>query len=304
MQRFFCPFNPHVIFFVVTCLVNAADAKELRSFVEAYCIRCHGAQTQKGDRRFDTLKLDPRSEGELELWKDVLDRVNLGDMPPAESKQPNDEERVAFAEILSEKISDSSQRIGSKRLGTTLRRLNRIEYDRSMRSVLSLHDMVLDLTGDFPPDESVQHFRNIGSELVVSDFLMSRYVEAANQYLGAAESPRVKPEPRSWSFKAPFCPTGNRHDGKDKAGQYQHVRKNYHDEGGFLWLKEFASGVPISGYYRIRVRATGIGRDHPYDDSIVRVPREDPIRMQVVAGAIRFGDLDTNNSSDRLLAEF
>ena len=129
-------------------------------------------------------------------------------------------------------------------------------------------------------------------------------MNAAQQYLDAATHPLQKPEPKKWTFKAPFFRHRNRKDGKDRPGQYQHVRKNYHDSGGFLWIRKFTEGVPHKGNYKIRIKATGIDREYPYPEKYVGVPKEDPIRMQVIAGAARYGDLETNNASDRLLAEY
>ncbi|MEC8777904.1 MAG: c-type cytochrome domain-containing protein [Verrucomicrobiota bacterium] len=34
---------------------EAKDGKLVRGFLEVYCIKCHGSEKQKGDRRFDHL---------------------------------------------------------------------------------------------------------------------------------------------------------------------------------------------------------------------------------------------------------
>ena len=167
--------------------------------------------------------------------------------------------------------------------------------------MLSLESLLIEPTGDFPPDETHQNFRNNGETLVLSDFLLSRYLEASDKFLHAAVAPAIQPKVQNWTFNAPFYRTSNRHDGKDVPGKYQHIRKNYHDDGGFLWLSKFAKGVPLNGRYKIRVKADGIDREYPYSETRLRVPKDDPIRMQIVAGSAAAGDLETRNSLDKVL---
>ena len=289
---------------VLAAFAGRALAEDPAKFIRSYCVGCHGPLKQEGDRRFDQLTETTSSIDEMELWQDLLDQISLGEMPPPEARQPLPGERAAIATAITAMLASASDTLSPGNSATVMRRLNRFEYDRSVRKLLRLPEILVDPTDRFPPDEVDHHFSNIGSSLVLSDFLLTRYIEAAGQYLSAAIHPARQPPSRVWRFQAPFCPTGNRHDGQDRPGQYQNVRKNYHDVGGFLWIKKFSEGVPHAGNYRVRVRAAAMGRDYPYPESLIKVPKADPLRMEVVAGAARYGELDTNNTSDRLLAEF
>ncbi|MFK8115593.1 MAG: DUF1592 domain-containing protein [Rubripirellula sp.] len=290
--------------FCILLVTVASKGESPKQFLATHCVRCHGSETQEAERRFDDLGDSPTTVAQLERWKDALDRINLGDMPPVDEPQPSDQLRVAIAEEMQSILANASKKLTAGSNATVLRRLNRFEYDRSVRQLLSLQDMLIDPTGDFPPDESNHGYRNIGESLVLSDFLLSRYLEASSKYLRAAIAPSQRPESQTWTFEAPFYQTANRHDGKDRPGKYQHIRKNYDDDGGFLWISRFTKGVPVSGNYQIRVKADGIGRDYPYPERVLKIPKDDPIRMQVVAGNAKFGDLETNNPSDRVLANF
>ncbi len=272
-------------------------------FLATYCVRCHGPAKQEADRRFDQLA-ELSVEDRMVLWQDALDRINLGDMPPAESRQPAAAERVVVAEQIGALVAAARKSLSPAGKATLLRRLNRFEYDRSVRQLLSLEGMLADPTDSFPPDDAEDHFRNIGSKLVMSDFHLRSYLNAAQLYCEAATHPQQQPRPQTWRFTAPFCPTGNRHDGLNEPGRFQHIRKNYHDAGGFLWIRKLTEGVPHSGDYRIRVRAEAIGRDYPYPEQLVKVMKADSLRMEIVAGTHRGGDLSTNNPTDVLLAEF
>lgn len=57
----------------------------LKRFLGTYCNDCHGADKQNGDRRFDQLSLPVSKVDTLIDLKDILDQINLGDMPPREA---------------------------------------------------------------------------------------------------------------------------------------------------------------------------------------------------------------------------
>ncbi len=61
------------------------------SFLQQHCLGCHGEKKQKGDRRFDHLELNFDDEDTAFEWQEILDMVNLGEMPPEDEPQPSDE---------------------------------------------------------------------------------------------------------------------------------------------------------------------------------------------------------------------
>ena len=53
-------------------LAVADNLADFRPFLKTYCIECHGAEKQKGDYRFDTLKTDLSDIETLETWQNIL----------------------------------------------------------------------------------------------------------------------------------------------------------------------------------------------------------------------------------------
>ena len=292
-----------VVVGVVLLSAIAASAKTPHAFVQEYCVRCHGEKRQKGDRRFDQLDASITKVPELDAWQEILDQINRGSMPPEDVKQPSSEERVAIAKELTGRLRSAVAKLAPSATATTLRRLNRYEYDRSVRELLGVK-MLADPTGAFPPDEAEHNFLNIGSSLVLSDFLLARYLKASDVYLQHAIHPTQRPQSNKLVFNAPYCNIGNRLDGLDRRGHYQHLRKNHHDQGGFLGISRFRQGVAHSGNYRIRISATAIGRNYPYPEKRLKVPKADPLRLGVVATLAGNSDLTALHASDVRLAEF
>ena len=78
---------------LVIAVGTSVGADERASkFLKQHCIRCHGSEEQKADRRFDTLPSQIRSLNDLERYQEIVDLLNLGEMPPEDEPQPTAEE--------------------------------------------------------------------------------------------------------------------------------------------------------------------------------------------------------------------
>jgi len=276
----------------------------VQPFLDTYCIDCHGPEKQKGDRRYDTLANDFQNSDSIILWQDIADLMNLGDMPPEEKKQPSVAERQQVIDWITGRLEIAYAEAKSTNRKTVLRRLNRDEYNRTVRDLLKLEDTLADPTESFPPDETEENFNNIGSALITSDFLLQGYLDAAEAYIERASRLGPKPTVESYHFEAPFYTARNRWDGKDVAGKFQHIRKNTTDQDGFMWLEKLEEGVPESGYYKLRFKAQAINRVYPYPEEIVGTRKSEPLRVDVIAGSRQYGELEFRTSSDRRVADF
>ena len=194
---------------------EAFYADTVQPFLDTYCISCHGPDKQKGDRRYDTLTNDFRDSESIILWQDIADLMNLGDMPPEEKKQPGTRERQQVIDWITGRLEIAYAEAKSTDRKTVLRRLNRDEYNRTVRDLLKLEDTLADPTESFPPDETEENFNNIGSALITSDFLLQGYLDAAEAYIEQASRMGAKPKIESYHFDAPFYTARNRWDGKD-----------------------------------------------------------------------------------------
>ena len=62
----------------------------VHQFINNYCIRCHGIDEEKGDRTFHELSyrenekrlINLENPDKVNLLQDILDQLNLGEMPP------------------------------------------------------------------------------------------------------------------------------------------------------------------------------------------------------------------------------
>ena len=173
------------LFFLSQPVFGAIPA--LQPFLNEHCTDCHDGEVKKGDLDLTTLSTEASNSAALKKWVRVFDRVAAGEMPPAKKKQPSAEAvqdfMVALGADLVRKSDDEK--------GTVLRRLNRQEYQNTLRDLLGVPVNVIDT---LPEDGRAHGFDNIGEALSISGIQMQRYMEAAELGIDAALNQGVKPE--------------------------------------------------------------------------------------------------------------
>jgi mono/diheme cytochrome c family protein len=164
---------------------------QVRPFLVRHCLACHGAEKPKGDLRLDRLSPDFADEVNRERWRAVLRRLQAGEMPPkSKPRPPADAVRLLADWISGQAAAAEAARRAQGRV--VLRRLNRVEYENTVRDLLGVE---ADLKELLALDSSRDGFDNVGAALHVSSFAMERYLEAADGALSLAITNRPKPPP-------------------------------------------------------------------------------------------------------------
>ncbi|TWU50619.1 hypothetical protein Poly51_39110 [Rubripirellula tenax] len=275
------------------------------AFVRDNCIRCHNAEEQKGDRSFSLLDSDLDGEEAARQWQDILDVLNLGEMPPEDEPQPKADETKQFVAVVTRQLQAFYE---SNKASTEshVRRLNRYEYRNTIQDLCGINLESFDPTSYFPVDERKDGFDNIGEELVFSDYLLQRQLDAASQVIDKAFHANTKNDTTLERFmpndmcnrKFHFRPQITFMVNVD--GSYVDV--GHGDKKSDRVLSKNYKGVPADGYYTIRVKAEGINREYPYDPKLMRVNRDEPITMEVLVANPRVGGRLTGNPTDRSIA--
>ncbi len=222
----------------------AAYDQEIVHLLGTYCHQCHGEKKQKGDLNLQRYKTGAEAEKARKIWKEVSDQLQSRDMPPEQEKQPSDAERaklVAWVKSLSAADAPDPGRV-------TVRRLNRLEYNNTIRDLIGLDFKPAD---DFPEDDVGNGFDNIGDVLSLPPLLMEKYLIAADQILDRAivvEQPSFDIDLTTWPLLA---------DGKEMAKPGPDPDKKGKDEGVTVTVASELRGLiafPIAGRYTAKIR--------------------------------------------------
>ena len=107
--------------------------KEILPVLKANCVKCHGADKQKGDVRLDTLSPDFLNDRRAaEIWHDASDQIKLGEMPPEDEKTLSSNERRLLTEWIDSNLENALQKMKGEENEAVIRRLNRTEYQLSL----------------------------------------------------------------------------------------------------------------------------------------------------------------------------
>ncbi|HAH99653.1 MAG TPA: hypothetical protein DCO70_09965 [Verrucomicrobiales bacterium] len=256
-------------------------------FVKRYCIKCHDADREKGDRNFEPFLEQPSKAEHHSLLKEILDQLNLGEMPPRKKhvvQPPNMQRRQMIAALANYLAAIQSSNAPT---ATVMRRLTRYEYNYTLRDLLGVDTIAADATRLFPADNTSHGFPNYGPVQALSDVQLQHYIKAARTYLERAlVMGKQRPEVRRWIFK----PKDLIHEKKNVGtvryrvisadGKYLDIGHGKPAENGPTYPKKFAAqGVPVDGFYRIRVKATAVGRKHPYAPELIPADLTQPLQM-------------------------
>lgn len=296
------------VLFALTAPCVAQDPTlNVQRALTTYCTSCHGAKTQKSERRVDLLRFPIEDNDSLALTQEIIDELVLEEMPPHDAKQPDAKTRQALIQSLRKHMERFRETHESSGGETVLRRLNRREYRNTVRDLLNLDMQMFDPTQKFPRDQTTEHFDNVGNTLVTTGFLLEQYLSAADQVIEKALSPETKPNVQTWRFKAPFqqqpeltFPQKVAYDSKylcllEAINSMNHF-------GEYAPILEFKEGVPHDGRYEIRVLAEAKNRNHRHPESKVSIDKDEPMWLGIVPGNTGFGELHQPQPFEDLLA--
>ena len=169
-------------------------------FLQKHCVSCHGKDKQKGDFALHEFRDDLSVLRARKRWRDVAELVRSGEMPPDDKPQPSAEEKRRFlASVAGIFAKADAGKPDPGRL--TVRRLNRNEYNNTIRDLLHIEFRPAD---DFPSDDVGHGFDNIADVLTVSPVLMERYLDAADK-IAAQAIPLGTTAPPKRTMAAKYC---------------------------------------------------------------------------------------------------
>lgn len=150
--------------------------------LQSFCVDCHNADFQEAELDLESNVDVAALTAHREHWEKVLQRIRFNTMPPEDADQPSDEERsrliAAIETVLYHQACDLEPKPGR----VTVRRLNRSEYNNTIRDLFGQDLRPADA---FPSDEVGAGFDNNGDVLSLPPMLFEKYMTAAEAVAAA-----------------------------------------------------------------------------------------------------------------------
>jgi hypothetical protein len=153
--------------------------KDIFPVFKKYCGGCHGVKDAPGGVALMTYTDLGAIKANRLVWERVIKNLSNQHMPPAGSPAPTEAERDKLVNFVRATLGPPVANPGR----VTMRRLNREEYNNTVRDLLGVDVRPGD---DFPSDDVGYGFDNIGDVLSMSPLLMEKYLKAAQEVSEAA----------------------------------------------------------------------------------------------------------------------
>jgi mono/diheme cytochrome c family protein len=227
---------------------GASFENTVQPFLSQHCFTCHNAKLKTGGLNLQSFQTAASVTRERAVWERVLRKLQAGEMPPPGSPRPDPAAVSAVTQWITSQLDGSgpSARIDPGRV--TARRLNRAEYNNTIRDLVGVDLRPAD---DFPQDDSGYGFDNIGDVLSLSPVLMEKYLAAAEKVARAAV---FGPEPMKPTLER--CPTSGRRPAPSTQALFEYDRTGLSLPNASHVIHRF----PVGGEYFVRAV---LGGDRP-----------------------------------------
>jgi mono/diheme cytochrome c family protein len=149
---------------------------QVRPLLAQYCFRCHGGADPKGDLALDGYQEGGMLVADYARWRTIAERLRDGDMPPDGEARPDDAQLESLVVWIERQVAAAEHGRTRDPGRVTMRRLNRAEYNNTIRDLIGLDFHAAD---DFPADDVGYGFDNNGDVLSLPPLLMEKYLTAA-----------------------------------------------------------------------------------------------------------------------------
>ncbi len=161
-------------------------SRDIEPLFEEYCLHCHDSAAARGGVVLDDFRDGVPVQGRRSLLLRVADNLRSEIMPPDGEPHPTAGELETINGWLDAAIGPDRRGAG----GVNLRRLNRVEYNNTIRDLIGLD---LHPADEFPSDDIGYGFDNLAEVLSTPPILVEMYLSAADKVIAAAwRTPEIR----------------------------------------------------------------------------------------------------------------
>ena len=147
------------------------------------CFDCHGPEEANEGIGLHKYPDVQSVKADRKVWERVLRALRFGKMPPQGAAPLTEEKRKLLVDWIRPVVTEIDCDLPRPLTPVTIRRLNRSEYDNTIRDLLGLN---IHPARDFPSDDVGEGFDNIGDVLSLPPLLFEKYLDAAETIAAAA----------------------------------------------------------------------------------------------------------------------
>ena len=152
---------------------EALSLESGQAIVDRTCRRCHNDRRLQGNLSLESFKV-AEAGNQIATTEKMIRKLRAGMMPPPGGRRPDGATLNGLAELLESRTGAAAKHSP----GRSFQRLNRAEYERSIKDLLALD---IDAGEYLPLDTKSANFDNIADAQPLSATLMQGYLGAASE---------------------------------------------------------------------------------------------------------------------------
>jgi len=156
---------------------------DLAPLVQKYCAACHSGEEPTSGSRLDEVVARADAAADRETWEAIAQKLHDQEMPPEDEPLPSASERKQLTDWIDGQLALDTCGDVRDPGRVTLRRLNRNEYNNTIRDLLGVDFQPAE---EFPTDDVGYGFDNIGDVLTMPPILLEKYLDAAEEIVHRA----------------------------------------------------------------------------------------------------------------------
>jgi hypothetical protein len=175
------------------CHGQSVFDQAVQPYLAKNCYTCHNATLKTAGLDLQSFRTIESVATDNTRWTAILQKIKSGEMPPKGLPRPDQAQTELVVKWIQDEFDREDKLIKPDPGHITARRLNRAEYNNTVRDLLGIDFHPAD---DFPQDDSGYGFDNIADVLSLSPVLMEKYIVAAEKITQTAlhGPPAMKPQ--------------------------------------------------------------------------------------------------------------
>lgn len=234
---------------------SVSAAPRIGEFLRTHCLDCHQGPDAEAGLDLEALGFDLDDGAVERRWVRIFDRVQSGEMPPADVEKPSAETADEFLKATGDWLR-SFQHARDARLGRVrARRLTRREVERSLHDLLGID---IPLADQLPEDARSSGFTTVADGQAMSHFQLEAHLAVVDTALDEAFRRALSPEDH---YQRDFDAEGVARTDPKRRTREPEMR----DGQAVVWSSGLifygripATTAPENGWYRFQVRVAGL----------------------------------------------
>lgn len=224
------------------------------AFLKSNCFDCHSGNEAEAGLDLSELKGD-LTLNNFDTWVGIFDRVDSGEMPPADSDRPPQQDVDDFLKVVSGQLTDHHSQ-EYKTLGRVrARRLTNLQLERTLQDLLGVD---IPLASLMPEEPRTNGFNTVAAGQSMSHFQLQTHLSVVDAALDEAFR-RATSEPDEWTKKFSAKQIARR-NAKRRCREPEML-----DGKAVVWngTTIFYGRLPVTtarrdGWYRMKLKVSGL----------------------------------------------